>query len=362
MYKKIIFTGDIFRIQYLRYEKNNHDPFEKNIRMIYKLLGPLVSEILGCETEWISGNELGLSVNCIQLITNEIGLALNEESWALFFEDSSEFPQIEQAILNHFDSDILVIGWELPPYLTKIFDKNNIIYIDISLHPWRFMPDLIMAARSNNYEIYKRIYDVRVPVDKLYEEINLYKAKATRFTSISMKSNSAIFLGQTDIDASLISEKRIYGIDDIIENITILSYEFDHVYFKNHPHVPANFNNEILKHIKRIRNSSTISRNIYILLGEDIDSVFVSLSSGSLMEAELFGKKTRRIIPRNPFSFFNYEFKELSSNPKYIPTPKNFNTKKFWEYILLGEEFLPRYQNSTEEWVSYILNQKWGRL
>ncbi|HEY2132987.1 MAG TPA: hypothetical protein VGH36_08440 [Acetobacteraceae bacterium] len=42
------------------------------------------------------------------------------------------------------------IGYELPPYLTCLLGQNAIPYIDIRLHPIRFMDDLLFAVRASH--------------------------------------------------------------------------------------------------------------------------------------------------------------------------------------------------------------------
>jgi hypothetical protein len=199
-FDKIIFTGDVLRISSKRLMLDDNPFLDRNIIAIFNLISPIVSEILCCQSEFVSGNE----IDCSNLIFKKLGLPLNEQTWASYYEDSSEFPEIERTIMKYFNSKNLIIGWELPPYITKIFRRNNITYIDISLHPFRFMPDLIFGARSNNAEIYQRFYRSQVPMEILYNEIRILKARSIRFSSTNIIPGAAVFLGQVEVDCSLI--------------------------------------------------------------------------------------------------------------------------------------------------------------
>lgn len=359
MFKKIIFTGDIFRVSSNRFI--GRDPFELNIYANYRFFSNYFKDIFDCEIEYLSGNELGLSLNFVQIISKTLHLPLNEDSWAIYYEDSSEFPQIEDAVLNYFDKDILVVGYELPPYLIKIFKKNAISYIDVALHPIRFMPDLILSLRTSNSKIYKKLLNVQVPLESLYDEVQMYKALSARKINLNLKSNSAIFLGQLDVDASLISHKRIQKMDDIVDYIKELSLEFNHVYYKKHPHINAQWHDQLMKQLQGIKNISLLEINIYDLFGQETDATFVAVSSGSLMEAKLFGHKTRRLITENPFLFPSEKCPLNLEIPKYVASPSNLNSVSFWKYVFFGKPFIPRYVKPTESWVNHMINLKWGR-
>ncbi|HDS4463466.1 TPA: hypothetical protein QHX71_005072, partial [Escherichia coli] len=63
--------------------------------------------------------------------------------------NSESIKYIKSIIKN----DIILVGYELSEQTRKILDKIKVTYIDIWLHPIRYMDDVLFGLKSNNEEI-----------------------------------------------------------------------------------------------------------------------------------------------------------------------------------------------------------------
>lgn len=60
------------------------------------------------------------------------------------------------------------MGYELSEQTRKILDKIKVTYIDIWLHPIRYMDDVLFGLKSNNEEINNKLYTFNIPSETYY--------------------------------------------------------------------------------------------------------------------------------------------------------------------------------------------------
>ena len=307
-FKKIIFTSDILRVD--NREKNRlPNPQSINIDWIYNLFFPsLYSNLPRVPIQKEPGD-----INFRLEVYKSLDLGFNSSSWAQVYEFISD-EKIREKFADLFRS-ALIISFELPPYLIDIFHEYKIKYIDFSIHPIRFLDDYVLGFRSNIEELYNRA-NLRILTSKLIEPyVCVSRARSARvYRKRKLVSGAAVFLGQMDIDSSLIYNEKFFGLPELKITLLNLSMQYPRIYYKFHPHLKKK--SSILEIINGIRSVEIIDVNIYDLFSAPEISLYSSFSSGSLHEARLFGCKTDRIIPKQKDPF-DKEFE--SPAPKYIP-------------------------------------------
>lgn len=186
----------------------------------------------------------------------------------------------------------LVIGFELSKEAKTLLEKASSPYIDLRIHPLRFLDDIFFSFETNvpavrallkNYGISEAL--CRMHADHVKATvIKLKKAELIR-------PNSLLLLGQTEADNVVFDGERYLVLTDRIEQISELSKGYGHIYFKPHPY--AKNGRRVYRELKKaLGEVSYIDANIYHLLGNDGVAHVAALNSSALYEAAYFGKKT----------------------------------------------------------------------
>ncbi len=334
-----------------------NNPQLKNLKWIETLFGKHIKNSFDIDTiKSITGDEDGF-YGVKGLIYSRLALPYNIESWASLYEGEVGFDIISEVLDAQFEDCSLVVGFELPPYLIKYLELREIIYIDFTIHPIRFLPDYMLGIRSNSEDIYSKLQKVTLDKEVIEGFADVSKARSARILPADKyEKDSAIFLGQTEVDSSLIKDGVMCSYEDIENSLIELSMVYPHVYYKIHPY---NKNQEKIKNIVgKIKNCKWVDINVYDAFYDGLFSLVASMSSGALVEASYFGCKTK--------SFLGYrECFNLESDKKsiiYYPIYKDFLKKDFWSWIAGKiDNFSPAVLDPYDGAVKFSLNMKWGR-
>lgn len=205
-------------------------------------------------------------------------------------------PQAEEYLASHIPDNSLVIGYEMPPWLIILLEKNNFIYVNVRISPIRFCRDLYLCISSNMDGFYARLSEFNVGENEVRLEAGLLRA------SIQQKnikedarkiSGGFIFIGQTENDASLIShEGAMLSVIDFPDEIKHIVGDKSLAY-KPHPY-GFRFSKEERKQLQNIvgRRVPVVRENIYNLIASKADFELISISSGACQEAQYFNKNS----------------------------------------------------------------------
>ncbi len=244
---------------------------------------------------------------------------------------SSNFSKVSlEYIKNHFDN-ALVIGFELPEIFMKMFDELNITYVDLIIHPIRYLDDILFGIRTNNEKIFKNLkqHQLHSQIFSIYAGI--HHASVSRMPKkVCLEKGSALFTGQVEIDKSLIKDGKILSILDYKKEFSDIAKRYKKIYFKKHPY--AKGNNEVDTFLQTFKNIEFIEENFYYLLGqEEIEAVY-SISSSTVLEAKHWGKESDYFY-KNPFNLLHDDDYNFNSTA-YIPIYEKFLLPSFWSDIL----------------------------
>ncbi|WDY56679.1 HAD-IA family hydrolase [Pseudomonas sp. PSKL.D1] len=197
--------------------------------------------------------------------------------------------------LKEFISEqTLVIGYELSHATRTVLDRANITYIDIWLHPVRYLDDVLFAFFSNNEAINSSLKSFNMSENTYYsyaDRLRVQNYRGFRRAKLDLQDNSALFVGQTLYDKAISLNGRMLSLLDFKEKFSELCSTHDHVYYSRHPFVKSG-DEEVISFIQRYNNVTITEAPTYFLLASDEIKTVASISSSVVHEAKYFSKNT----------------------------------------------------------------------
>ncbi|MGE5516366.1 MAG: glycosyltransferase [Bacteroidota bacterium] len=301
MTKRAIVTGDFLRADApaLPRESSQHG----NIVWLHDLLSFALSTVTGSEphfASWCAMNKDGKEATQSQIQVDVpafyalTGRSASTMSWVQCFNRTDPTAE-ELAFFREIFDQSFVIGFELSPFQRTIFDRLEIPFLSLAIHPLRFGKDLFFYATSNDAHV-RAILEKEPPCGgpALVGAASLLKAQAARRPSPPLVDGAALFCLQVGVDSSLIAGARLVSLLDYRHEFAELTQRFPHVYVKKHPFAPAD--PAVLDFVLSFPNVSLIDGDAYALLAHPAIVAVASLSSSMLSEAEVFGKKAIRFL------------------------------------------------------------------
>ncbi|EEZ4370081.1 HAD-IA family hydrolase, partial [Escherichia coli] len=250
-----------------------------------------------------------------------------------FYYNHKDIINDSLAYLHDFIShDDLVIGYELSEQTRSILTRANIKYVDIWLHPVRFLDDVLFGFSSNDRNVFKKLGDFYYPTETywLYADrlrISAFKGWKRIIDNIKIKPNSALFIGQTLEDKAVSKNGKMLNLLDFKKEFEQLGIEYGKVYYSRHPFL-KNEDKHIIDYVESCGFASVINEPTYYLLSHPNISKVVTISSSVATEAKYFDKQIEFLYQ----PIFN-ESKEFGDR-NYIPIFQDFMTSHFWSIIL----------------------------
>lgn len=334
MISRIVITADLLR-PFARGQEWESATW-KNVRWLHHVLSPAL-HACGVEPETLSWDD-----RCpggrhhffdTPAIYHRQGLALEPGNWARLAQ-STTAPQALVQALDAATQGALVIGYEMPPVMLDILQQLERPYVDVVLHPWRFLPDLVFALRSNRPALQTQIEAQRLPAALAVQQAALIQAKAAWMSPpCELPPGTALLLGQVAGDrAAALPDGRFASLGDHLHRLHQICTEHPLVLYKPHPYAgPNDRSTEAVASLPAIR---VVDHNFYHLLAQpELDTV-VALNSSGLVEARAFGRRSHNLIP------WLYDF-EAATPPAPgqpaapVPLDSRWTQAGFWQPLLL---------------------------
>jgi hypothetical protein len=339
MWSRIAFTSDLLRVDGV----NLDNPQRINVDWIKALFGELIEKALCLPSDICLGSNQD-RIRWYRLLDVPFSL----EGWASIYEEV-HCPQLESELIELFDKSFIV-AFELPPYLRKIFNKANLTYIDTCVHYVRFLPDYILGIRSNDPAIMDRMAKSQFPESLFYDFARISRAGTVRtHRDRKIDPGSAFFLGQVEVDTSLIYNSKIAGSIELEDALLQLAASYPSVYYKFHPY--RREKNSVHKIVSSIRRCAITDVNMYDAMSDNDIAVVASLSSGGLQEAKFFHKQAWRFLPLDM---------DRTSLP-YVPAPPQISSYDYWSHVLHGTEVMQQSLHQFDRPIRSTLNITWGK-
>lgn len=321
MIKKILITGDILRVT-----EGGKPTQTININWLYHLIRPSLEML--CKLP-VSAVTFKGDANCLATGLYSINrLPMQLSSWVKLF---NKWPNArEQALLYQVFQDSLVVGFEIPEIIKMGFEELDIPYVDFTIHPVRFMDDLIFGLRSNIADLGDGLRDWMVCDEEMHVAAGIALASLSRLPRIKEcegSDNIALFACQTNDDKVLIRNGALTKAEDFLDEFAEMSSLHSKILVKPHPYAPQN--NVALALTRLFPNTELIDANFYHLLSHDKVTHVYSLTSSTSIEAAYFGKVGVH-LGNYPYAFSDqngYGGHYLTIRPEiYVP--------KFWQSVI----------------------------
>ncbi len=291
-YQKIIFTGDIFRANHL-----GNGSQDININWLYSALKPCLklAVSLPIEKQLFSTKDNSLTQSGYQMIESEVSI----EAWAKLFK----YKELDETFLMNvwlaFKHSI-VIAFELPEILRDALDTLGIPFIDIIIHPVRFLDDIVFGIRSNNREVSQLFTQYVLPEELILMQAGIVMASMSRLKRLDITGKAALFAGQTTDDKVLINKDKFHKVSDFCDRFAEISASYDTLLIKAHPYSLDPF--EAISISRLFPNCQIVNDNFYYLMSHDNIEAVYSISSSTSIEAKYLGKEGYHLT-EYPFRF-----------------------------------------------------------
>lgn len=339
-YKKFVITGDFLRIapgmRGALFSFSNG-----NVDWVYDLLAPVIERVTSLPVEKLLWTSDGEGFDGVSFY-NRHNSDRSTESWLRLYHAEPNAEDVK--VFAEQFHDALVVGFELSPFQKKALTAAQKPWMSIAIHPLRFCEDFYFFIESN-FILPDTISSIQISRDELQERADFLRARSRRTQKLALKPNSLLLCGQVEVDASLIDGHKMLSIYEFLDDIRGFADEYEHVYFKPHPHA-SDITGQV-QALLRIPNVSVIDGNLYDLIAHDEIECVSAISSSVLTEAQFFGKK----------------IKPLSSRWKsQVDTPcidARIASAGFWKYIL-GRSKTPELSAKPFGKIKDVLNVAWS--
>lgn len=275
---------------------------------------------------------------------NTLGLDFDEKKTQLFFSINDIDTTTLDYVSNILKDCDLIIGYELSEQTRYILDQINVKYIDIWLHPIRYLNDVMFGVHSNSSSINQRIKDYAINEELFYINADMLKVqnyRGFRRFKNNLIPDSALFVGQTLTDKAIFSEGKMLSVLDFKSEFKDAAKKYERVYYSRHPFVKEG-DDEIISFLNRFPNVEVVSSPTYNLLAaKEIEYVF-TVSSSVVHEAHYFGKESKFL--------FKPVFHTFGEAQKYYPIMHAIFFEDFWNSVLYGM--------TTNNWNMYLGDNK----
>lgn len=283
--KKIIITGDVQRPT---------PGQETNVRWLYHLLEHQLKVVTGVVPEILLSDTI-----------------LSVEDWAQTYLPHTPSWHMAQKKVAELGPDGLIIGFEMPKNAIDAFENHGVRYIDFVLHPVRFMDDIVLALKTNRFPMsMKEAYFVNGNDFEFHA--CMVKARFAHTPKKELPTNTALFVGQTSVDRSLLKDGRVCCMNDYRDRISQQLFIHSSALYKPHPD-----NDEGDRKMFEAMGVKVVNGNIYELLANPQITKVCAISSSVLQEAPFFGKEVScfggcpfdvNYIPVTTQALLSYEF------------------------------------------------------
>lgn len=326
MYSKIIISGDLLRTKQVGESYENFHL--RRINKYFDFLKYQLSKSTKCKIEKLNTDNTDIDPHYMYELC---GLAYGgDEEWLKIYDYDGSIEDL-CSYYNQYIDDSLVIYIEMPLIYKKIHNQLNIPYVDLTVHPIRFLDDNFWGISTNCPAVFDRMKQYQIDDNKFYIQANYIKAIAD-FNPLKIEKNSAVIIGQTNVDKALYHNGRCLSIMDYEEQIKQLGDKYSIIYYKSHP-----FNHDLGKIHKFLSQFPFVELcpsdwNTYEMLAHPNLQAVYSITSGVLYEAPYFGKDAY-CLHKLCFNF-NYHKDCEYNEDLYLSIYGYFAYPNFWADVL----------------------------
>lgn len=303
-----------------------------NVKWLYELLKRPLESCTGLDSSIFTSSLTAVDKFSRIAFFKNSSIELDIHKTQFYYDDEVINDNSLSYLTKFIDKKTLIVGYELSEQTRRLLSKAGINYIDIWLHPVRFLDDVLFGFSSNNEEIFNKLNNFYYPTETywMYADrlrIGAFKGWKRVIDNIKVKPNSALFVGQTLEDKAVCKNGNMLNLLDFKKEFEQLGSQYSKVYYSRHPFLKTE-DQHIIKYVESCSFASVIDIPTYHLLSHPNIAKVVTISSSVATEAKYFDKETE-FLYRPVFNESN-KFDIRS----YIPIFQDFMTSHFWSVIL----------------------------
>ena len=214
--------------------------------------------------------------------------------WAACFDDLSHCAGLETILAARLHGRFCV-GYELPPYLRALLNLWEVSYIDLRVHPIRFLDDLLFAARASDGATRDALLAISVAEAEVIVTAGLCEAMCHMISEARVPSNTLVVVGQRPLDCTQIVAGAFFDAMPRLDEIHAICTQHDAVLLKPHPLEPQHSLLEIAASEPNV--AGVVNDNLYRLLSLPQISAVLTVNSSVAYEAPYFGKRVYALAP-----------------------------------------------------------------
>ncbi|MGR5537569.1 HAD family hydrolase [Vibrio campbellii] len=300
-----------------------------NVKWLFDLLKRPIKQVTGINPEIFTSSLVdSLRLSRVDFF-NKSKIELNIHDVQYYFTSDGISKESLEYLSKFIDNKTLLIGYELSQSTKDILDSLNVTYVDVWLHPIRYMDDILLAFNSNNKEIKNNLSRFNHSEELYYTyatKCKISKYKGYKRKDINVEPNSALFIGQTLNDKAILKDGEMLNILHFQKEVDDIINKYNKVYYSRHPYVKSG-DEEIIKYLKSKGILVTEIPAYDLLSSDNIRHVF-SVSSSVVHEAKYFEKSTQFLF--KPIFNLSTELGETN----YASVMHSFAFSYFWADVL----------------------------
>jgi len=266
----------------------------ENILWFYRLFRRKLAEATGLPVEMLAWNQ-GVDTG---LIYRMLDVEMSTSGWVKAFA-ATEFPVDLLYFFEDLFDKALVVAFEMPESIKRLLTYLRVPFIDVNVHPIRFLPDVFFAVQTNSAGIFDLLKPYHTPSDTFYDWADLLSATAVQLPQPKIPAGGTLVIGQTNVDRSLIVDGSLRNLASYAAPLREAVGKSGPVLFKPHPYNKTSFG--IFESGLPFDAIEWTRANIYSLMAHTELQKIVGISSSVLTEARYFGKEAT-VLAASPFS------------------------------------------------------------
>ena len=188
------------------------------------------------------------------------------------------------------------LAYEMPPWLVRLLDEHAVPYVDLRLHPVRFLDDLLFAARASVLETQAALRSMAVQESEVFATAGLREAMCRFISEARVPDNTLLVAGQRRFDSTQIVGGTFFDAFPLAAEIHAICARYPAVVLKPHP---LDRHHSLLEVAAAApaRVIGVIDDNVYRMLSLPQISAVLTVNSGLAHEAPYFGKHVHALAP-----------------------------------------------------------------
>jgi hypothetical protein len=215
--------------------------------------------------------------------------------WATNYAELPRSEPLERLLLQRLRGRFC-IGYEIPPWLARLLDEAEVPYVDIRLHPIRFLDDLIFAVRASDARTRATLLDAAVHESEILATAGLREAMCRFVSEAALPDGTLLVAGQRRFDATQIVAGEFFDALPRTSEIHAICNQYQAVVLKPHPLDPRHTLLEVAAGVPG-RVIGVINDNVYRLMSLPQVTGILTVNSGVAYEAPYFGKRVHMLAP-----------------------------------------------------------------